>query len=371
MPSSVPRHRLAANALAKGKNTLKSQVKAMSNSVKTPASSASNNRSSDETNKTQQNVTKSYIMKRVDGQICHASLEQEPSKDHTEDTRDTQESHDSGDSSSYCHSEDMSAVRKGNATPGPGSVEYSMAPRSQKLSVETGSDDGNVPSEAKVANIKVTRRKSLKKTKARPPLPRPKTPKMRNIAQKTKKVSAPTATSKTPELTTISMPDPKYFATSPVTPKSSFCKDQPADRYSVSDKGDDNCDDEHSLGMASTLTSALGMPPAPTANSDDDDSSCSSSSDEESDAGPPMSTIGGKSRASTESTMSARLKRKKMSDVKETLLRVIHDAAVNHMKVSVFSAIIHLLACLLLSRSPSLFICPHSAFHLHVCTIER
>ena len=333
MPSSISRHRLAVNALAKGKKTLKSQVRSMSNSVKSSASSASSNKSSDGRNKIQQNATKPYIVRRAEHQAEHAPLAQEPSKDHTEDTRGTHESHESGDSS-FCHSEDMSAVRKGNAAPGPGSVEYSMAPRSEKLSIETSANEETVLGESKGANNKVARRKLTKKTASKPPLPRSKTPKTRNVSKKTKKTSSPPATTKKAELTTISMPDPKYFATSPATPKSLAGKDQPTDRYSISDKADDNSADGHSLGMASTLTSALGMPPAPTVDSEDDDDSSWSSSDEESDAGPPMSTIGGKSRASTESSMSASLKRKKMSEVKETLLRVIHDAAVNHMRVS-------------------------------------
>ena len=300
MPSSIPRHRLAVNALAKGKKTLKSQVKSMSNSVKSSASSASSNKSSEGKKKIQQNATKPYIVKRAEHQTEHAPLAQEPSKDHTEDTRGTHESHESGDSS-YCHSEDMSAVRKGNAAPGPGSVEYSMAPRSEKLSIETGANEETVLGESKGANNKVARRKLTKKTASKPPLPRSKTPKTRNISKKTKKTTSTPATIKKPELTTISMPDPKYFATSSNSPSG---RDQPTDRYSISDKADDNSVDDHSLGMASTLTSALGMPPVPTVNSEDDDSSWSSS-DEESDAGPPMSTIGGKSRASTESTMSA------------------------------------------------------------------
>lgn len=329
----MSRHRLAVNALAKGKKTLKSQVKSMSNSVKTSASSASN-KSSDGRNKIQQNATKPYTVKRSKNQANNAPLAQKPSKDHTEDTRGTHESHESGDSS-YCHSEDMSAVRKGNAAPGPGSVEYSMAPRSEKLSVETDVNEETVLGESKGANNKVARRMLTKKTASKPPLPRSKTPKKRNVSKKTTKTSSPPATTKTAELTTISMPDPKYFATSPATPKSLAGKDQSTDRYSISDKADDNSADDHSLGMASTLTSALGMPPAPTVDSEsEDDGSSWSSSDEESGAGPPMSTIGGKSRASTESTMSASLKRKKMSEVKETLLRVIHDAAVNHMRVS-------------------------------------
>ena len=326
------------NALAKGKKTLKSQVKSMSNSVKTSASSASSNHKSadrrNKTNKTQQNATKPHNMIRSKNQADHAPLAQEPSKDNTEDTRGTHESHESGDSS-YCHSEDMSAVRKGKAAPGPGSVEYSMAPKSEKLSVETGANEETILGETKGATNKVARRTLTKKTASKPPLPRSKTPKMRNVSKKTKKSSSSSATTKKPELTTISMPDPKYFATSPATPKSKFGKDQSTDRYSVSDGQHDSGDCDHSLGMASTLTSALGMPPAPTVDSEeDDDASSWSSSDEESDAGPPMSTIGGKSRASTESTMSASLKRKKMSEVKETLLRVIHDAAVNHMRVS-------------------------------------
>lgn len=335
MPSSILGSRLSPANLAKG---MTSQVKSISNGAKPSGSSAgSNKKPSVDKTKMPKIKTKSYVVK----QQVHSPLPQGPSEDHTEDTRGTNESDESRESS-YYHSE----VMQGNGVPGPGSIEYSIAsrPTRKKLSVETGAEEESVLGEVKGASNVAGRKLTRMKTASKPPLPRtttPKKPKMKEtyIPKRTNPSRATTpATSKKAELTTISMPDPKYFVRSRASFQSPSTTGFPVERgYSFSDKADADLDDDHSqsLTMASTITSVTGMPPAPTVATYDDDDDSSSSSDEETNVTPPMSTIGGRGRSSSESTMSAlTMRRQKMSEEKETILREVHDAAVAHMKVS-------------------------------------
>ena len=317
MPESLRSRRQRFKA---AKKDLRNQVKSMSTSVGASTSSANTKKSNDDTCKSNE----------------HASLAQELSKDHTESTRSTQESRESNDSS-RCQSEEMPDLKKGNAAPGPASVEYSMAPSSEKLSITKR----KVPKTSKPPlSMRMRKTKGLGKT---PPKTR-----------KNRKKQEPITTQ--PELTTISKPDAKYFTDPPASPQSTRFNEYPDKDSASRHKASADDDEGFTLGIASTITSAHDMPPAPTVDSEGEDWS----SDEESEKGPPMSTIGegsysynesaalsdeefenspsmstigDESSSFSESTVSTTLQTKKMSkQAKEMMIKEIHDSAVRLMR---------------------------------------
>lgn len=283
-----------------GRKDLRNQVSSMSNSVKVSTSSANTEKSNDDTCKSNK----------------HATLAQEPSKDHTESTRSTQESSESNDSS-RCRSEETPDLKKANAAPGPASVEYSMAPSSEKLSAA---------------------KRKVPKT-SRPPRPMRKTKGLVKTPKTKKNRGKEEPIIKRPGLTTISKPGPKYFTYPLASPQSSRSNEHLGkdivSRHEAS--ADDDDDDGFTLGIASTITSAPDMPPAPTVDSEGDESSDCSSRDEEGENGPPMSTIGEESydsseSDSSESTVCTKLQRKKLIEAREKKLKEIHDGAVRLMR---------------------------------------
>lgn len=242
-----------------------------------------------------------YVVKRTppkaeEQQVTVSSLPANTSLDHTHDTF----------ASSAVNSAERENIpgMKGNKPPGPGSVEYSMAPRSKKISVQTDGQDV------------LCEFKNSDKYCGRTP---------RKLKHSNKDNDR--------KLTTISMPDEKYFTKRlPATPTAS------PKIHRTTLKIDRTSSHEFSIG-ASTITSAPDMPPAPTELTQDTDDT--SKSDEwsrslDSRAPPPMSTIGmsdSTSRFSHGSSMSSRLRHKRISKVKETLLKDIHDEGVSFMRV--------------------------------------
>ena len=281
-----------------GRKDLRNQAESMSNSVKVSTSSANTKNSNDDACKSNE----------------HASLAQGPSKDHTESTRSTQESSESNDSS-RCRSEETPDLKKVNAAPGPASVEYSMAPSSEKLS---------------------TTKRKVPKT-SRPPLSMRKTKGLVKTPKTRKNRGKEEPIIKRPGLPTISKPGPKYFTYPPASPQSSRSNEH-LDKDIVSrHEASADDDDGFTLGIASTITSAPDMPPAPTVDSEGEESSDWSSRDEEGENGPPMSTIGEESHDSSdsdssESTVCTKLQREKLIKAREKRLKEIHDGAVRLMR---------------------------------------